>query len=113
ERLVRLPSLTFYYHRSELPQQMLPRAAFGLDPHARLYACPQSIYKFHPAFDAALAGILRRDPQGQIVLIDWAYRHADELLKQRFHRVMPDVANRIIFIRRLQQPQFMNFLTHV
>ncbi len=113
ERLVRLPSLTFYFHRSQLPPQMLPREAFGLDPQARLYACPQSIYKFHPAFDAALAGILRRDPQGQVVLIDWAYRHADELLKHRFARVMPDVADRIVFIRRMQQPQFMNFLTLV
>src|SRR5439155_5052593 len=113
ERLVRLPSLTFYYHRSELPQQMLSREAFGLDPEARLYSCPQSIYKFHPAFDAALAGILRRDPQGKIVLIEWAYRQADEMLKLRFKRVMPDVADRIVFIRRLQQPEFMNFLTLV
>jgi protein O-GlcNAc transferase len=113
ERLVRLPSLTFYYHRSELPQQMLPREAFGLDSAARLYSCPQSIYKFHPAFDAALAGILRRDPQGQVVLIDWAYRQADELLKRRFARVMPDVADRIVFVRRMQQPAFMNFLTLV
>jgi len=113
ERLVRLPSLTFYFHRSQLPEQLLPREAFGLDPHARLYSCPQSIYKFHPAFDAALAGILRRDQRGQIVLIDWAYRNADELLKRRFARVMPDVADRIVFIRRMQQPQFMNFLTLV
>jgi predicted O-linked N-acetylglucosamine transferase (SPINDLY family) len=113
ERLVRLPSLTFYYHRSELPQQMLPREAFGLDPEARLYACPQSIYKFHPAFDAALAGILRRDPGGQVVLIDWAYQQADELLKRRFFRAMPDVADRIVFIRRMRQPAFMNFLTLV
>ncbi|HEY2415988.1 MAG TPA: tetratricopeptide repeat protein [Pirellulaceae bacterium] len=111
ERLVRLPSLTFYYHRSELPQQMLPREAFGFDPNSRLYSCPQSIYKFHPAFDAALAGILRRDLQGQVVLIDWAYRQADELLKQRFARVMPDVADRIVFVRRMKQPEFMNFLT--
>jgi predicted O-linked N-acetylglucosamine transferase (SPINDLY family) len=47
------------------------------------------------------------------VLIEWAYRHADELLKRRFARVMPDVADRIVFIRRMQQPQFMNFLTLV
>src|SRR4029079_4976610 len=62
ERLVRLPSLTFYYYRSELPAQLMGRDAFGLDPNATLYACPQSIYKFHPEFDAAIAGILRGDP---------------------------------------------------
>jgi protein O-GlcNAc transferase len=111
ERLVRLPSLTFYYYRSQLPHDLADRAAFGLDATARLYACPQSIYKFHPDFDAALAGILRRDPQGQVVLIQWAYPRADELLRRRFARAMPDVADRIMFIPRLQQPQFMNFLT--
>jgi len=113
ERLVRLPSLTIPFHRSELPPQSEPidRAAFGLHPNARLYACPQSIYKFHPDFDAALAGILRRDPDGQIVLIRWAYPQADGLLRRRFARTMPDVADRIVFIRRLQQPEFMQFLT--
>jgi predicted O-linked N-acetylglucosamine transferase (SPINDLY family) len=111
ERLIRLPSLTFYYHRSELPSQLAGREAFGLHPTAHLYACPQSIYKFHPDFDAAIAGILRRDPLGQIVLIQWAYSHADELLRRRFATTMPDVADRIVFIRRLQQPEFMNFLS--
>jgi predicted O-linked N-acetylglucosamine transferase (SPINDLY family) len=111
ERLVRLPSLTFSYSRSRLPEQLADRAAFGLHPAARLYACPQSIYKLHPDFDQALAGILRRDPEGQIVLIQWAYSHADDLLRRRFAAVMPDVADRIVFIPRLQQAQFMNFLT--
>jgi protein O-GlcNAc transferase len=111
ERLVRLPSLTFYFYRSQLPPQLVDRAAFGLHPTARLYACPQSIYKFHPDFDATLAGILRRDPEGQVVLIRWAYPQADALLQQRFAKSMPDVADRIVFIRRLQQPEFMNFLT--
>jgi predicted O-linked N-acetylglucosamine transferase (SPINDLY family) len=111
ERLIRLPSLTFYFHRSELPAHVVDRAAFGLDPAATLYACPQSIYKFHPDFDAALAGILRSDPQGRIILIQWAYSHADEMLRKRFLAAMPDVADRIHFIRRLQQPEFMNFLS--
>jgi protein O-GlcNAc transferase len=113
ERLIRLPSLTFYYHRAQLPPQLEDRAAFGLDPAAHLYACPQSIYKFHPDFDPALAAILRRDPAGKVVLIQWAYSQSDDLLRRRFAATMPDVADRIIFIRRLQQPQFMNFLTLV
>lgn len=132
EKLVRLPSLSLVFHRSELPPApsldcpaldcpaldcpaldcpALDRTALGLHPAARLYACPQSIYKFHPDFDAALAGILRRDPEGQVVLIGWAYPQADELLKQRFARSLPDVASRIVFIRRLQPPEFMQFLT--
>jgi protein O-GlcNAc transferase len=112
EKLVRLPSLSLVFHRSDLSESPnFGRAELGLDPAARLYACPQSIYKFHPEFDEALAGILRRDPGGQIVLIRWAYPHADELLKQRLARTMPDVADRIVFITRLQQPAFLRFLT--
>jgi protein O-GlcNAc transferase len=45
------------------------------------------------------------------VLIQWAYPQADDLLRQRFATTVPDVADRIVFIRRLQQPQFMNFLS--
>lgn len=111
EKLVRLPSLTFGYTRSQLPAALQDRAAFGLPEQARLYACPQSIYKLHPDFDEALAGILRADPNGRIVLIEWAYRTADEQLRRRFARVMPDVADQILFVRRLKQPEFMNFLT--
>jgi predicted O-linked N-acetylglucosamine transferase (SPINDLY family) len=33
------------------------------------------------------------------------------MLRRRFAATMPDVADRIVFINRLQQPQFMNFLT--
>ena len=111
ERLVKLPSLTFCFTQSQLPPNLLSREQFGLHPTAHLYACPQSIYKLHPDFDAALAGILRRDPQGQIVLIEWAYPEADEQLRRRFARTMPDVAGRIVFVPRLQSEKFMNFLT--
>ena len=75
-----------------------------------LYLCPQSIYKFHPEFDAILAGILRRDPLGRVVLIHWAYPLSDELLQRRFAATMPDVADRVIFIRRVQQGEFLKLL---
>ncbi len=113
EKLIRLPSLTFYYHRAELPAQRLKREELGLNPAATLYACPQTIYKLHPDFDEALAGVLRRDANAQIVLIRWKYRYADELLRRRFAATMPDVADRIVFIRRLNQPEFMSFLSLV
>ncbi len=109
EELVRLKSLTFHYYR---PQPSLPsqgRDYFGL-PDGHLYVCPQSIYKFHPEFDPILADILRRDPQGQLILIRWAYPQADDLLRRRFAASMPDVLDRIHFIRRLQQPEFLNLL---
>jgi len=113
EKLVRLPSLTFYFHRADAPAEQISREQLGLDPAATLYACPQTVYKLHPDFDAALAGVLRADPRAQIVLIRWKYRFADELLRRRFARAMPDVADRIVFILRLSGAEFMSFLSLV
>lgn len=109
EKLVRLPDLTLYFDRSP-PPKTLDRAGLGLDPTRRLYACPQTIYKFHPDFDAALAGILRRDPEAQIVLIRSLYPHPDEILRRRFAQTMPDVADRIVFVRRLLHSEFLSLL---
>lgn len=111
ERLVRLRTLPFYYYRPELPAVLKGRDAFELDDNAHLYVCPQSIYKFHPDFDALLAEILRRDPLGQVVLIRWPYRRGNELLRERFTADMPDVVERVRFIRRLKEPEFLNLLT--
>lgn len=110
EKLVRMPSLNFVYSEAPLPSVLSSRSYFELSDDDHLYVCPQSIYKFHPEFDEILAGILRGDPQGKIVLIRWIYDESDELLRQRFAHSMPDVADRVQFIRRLQPPEFMNLL---
>ena len=36
---------------------------------ARLYVVPQNLQKLHPEFDAALGGILARDPAARVVLL--------------------------------------------
>jgi predicted O-linked N-acetylglucosamine transferase (SPINDLY family) len=110
EELVRMDSLTFCYDRPRPPRRLSDRAAFGLSQRAHLYLCPQSIYKLHPEFDPILAEILRRDPQGQVALIRWAYPRGDELLRERFQALMPDVAGRIHFLRRFQQDEFLDLL---
>lgn len=49
----------------------------------RLYVCAQSLMKMHPAFDAALTGILAADPLAQILLL----RDSRQLLwHSRFRR---------------------------
>lgn len=109
EQLVQLDSLSIYYYRPPRPEPA-GRQQFGLHADAHLYVCPQSIYKFHPEFDPLLGEILRRDPRGRLVLIRWAYTHPDDLLRQRFAATMPDVVDRVDFIARLQQPQFVSLL---
>jgi predicted O-linked N-acetylglucosamine transferase (SPINDLY family) len=110
ETLVRLRTLPFYYYRPEPPQPVRGRDFFGLSESAHLYACPQSIYKFHPEFDPILADILRRDPQGRLVMIRWAYVQADDLLRQRWATVMPEVLDRIDWLSRLQPPEYLSLL---
>src|SRR5262249_9395174 len=69
EKLVRLPTLNTYYHRPSPPSPLKGREQFGLPADGHLYGCPQSLFKFHPEFDELLGAILRRDPQGTLVLI--------------------------------------------
>jgi predicted O-linked N-acetylglucosamine transferase (SPINDLY family) len=111
EKLIRLRGLTFVFQKTPVPAAVRGREAFGLAATKRLYGCPQAIYKCHPDFDQALAAILRRDPEGQIVLIRWTYSQVDQQLRERFRRTMPEVADRIIFLDRLREPEFMNLLT--
>jgi predicted O-linked N-acetylglucosamine transferase (SPINDLY family) len=110
EKLVRLPGLTLYFERAEQPRVMADRRAYGLPSDKRLYGCPQSIFKYHPDFDLALAGILRRDPDGVVVVLHAVYPQVDELLARRWRRVMPDVAERILFLPRQDQLRFNNLL---
>ena len=62
-----LPSLAYYY-RPTLPQLMKTRADFGLADGDRLYLCPQNLFKFHPDMDELIAGILRADPGGRLII---------------------------------------------
>ena len=61
---------------------------FGLPDDAHLYGCPQTVFKLHPAFDAVLAGVLRRDPRGLLVLLAPQEPHWRTLLEARFRAVL-------------------------
>ena len=58
ERLVRLPRLNVCLARPQRGGPPRTRSHFGLPEDAHVYACPQMLFKFHPDFDAALAGVL-------------------------------------------------------
>jgi protein O-GlcNAc transferase len=111
EALVRLPGPTLHYARPALPARLKPRSAFGLPDEAHLYVCPQSLFKIHPDFDRALVALLRRDPQGLVVLLSGRDRNLDELLRRRIGRVGPDVAGRIRFLRQMPLADFLSLVT--
>ena len=108
EKLIQLPSLnTYYYHPiTDYYQQQRTK-----DKGQRTtYLCPQSLFKLHPDFDPILAEILRQDPHGQLHLLSGLYPAWNELLLQRFRRTMPDVIQRVEFVPRLTQPEFLQLL---
>lgn len=99
-----------YYYRPKLPERLKARDAFGLPEDARLYLCPQALFKFHPDFDAILGGILRADPKGKVVLIESKAERWVKLQMARFRNSMPDVCERVIFVPRQKGLDFLNLL---
>jgi predicted O-linked N-acetylglucosamine transferase (SPINDLY family) len=110
ETLVRLSTPPTYYVRPTLPSQYKTRADFAFRSDDHLYLCPQSLFKFHPDFDPILAGILRRDPQGQLVLLGGDRQRWMMLLLERFRMTMPDVVDRIRCIPRQDHIGFFSLL---
>lgn len=99
-----------YYYRPRAPAVAKRREDFGLPAGANLYLCPQTLFKLHPGFDALLAGVLRADPRGLVVLIRAKSSKWVELLEARFREAVPDAASRIVFLPRQDAAGFIGLL---
>lgn len=111
ERLARLPSLTTYFERPEDPPGWT-KNELGLPEGQTLYACPQSLFKFHPDFDAVLTEILTRDPRGSLVLIEPNSRNWRTLLEARWRRSAPLLLERAVFLAQVPLPRFLAVCRH-
>jgi predicted O-linked N-acetylglucosamine transferase (SPINDLY family) len=107
EKLVKLRDLAVYYYRPKLEGSPVGPEHFGLPDGANLYGCPQSLYKLHPQFDAIIAGILRKDPDGLLLLLSAHFKEWEEKLLARFQQTIPDVVERIRFIPRQKREGFL------
>lgn len=102
-----------YYYRPATPAVVKRRGDFGLPDDAHIYLCPQTLFKFHPDFDAILGGVLRADPAGLLVLMEGGSQQKHywpRLLMARFKRVFPDVANRVVFLPNQNGDGFLNVI---
>ncbi len=111
EELILFNKLPCYYELPEIEKNKLPKSAFGFSESDHLYICPQSLQKLNPALDALFGEILRKDPDGKIVLIREKSDMFNEQLKNRFAHTIPDVLERIVFIDRMEQHVFLGFLS--
>ena len=111
EKLWRLDTMPGFSAPIALPPQTMTAADFGLPEEGRLYLCPHNLLKFHPDFDALLEGVLRADPEAQIVLT--TFKGQDRLAEQlvaRFQRRMPELTARIWVLPYLDRVTFFNLL---
>jgi len=113
EKLVLLRNLgsLAYYYRPTLQEPPKSRAAFGLAVDRPLYLCPQNLFKIHPDMDDLLARILRRDPHGVIALVEGRVGGWSRLLRARWQRSMGDVQQRIVFVPRLREDDYLNLIS--
>lgn len=110
ERLVRFESPGVYYFRPDEPG-ITRKSDFGLPDGCHLYGCPQSLFKIHPEFDAIIGEILRRDPRGEVVLLDGSRPNWNRLLLERFAHTIPDVIDRVRFVGRQSYVRFLQLNT--
>lgn len=105
ETLAAMAGTTVCYDRPDLPQQA-DRGEFGLPAGATLYGCAQTLFKFHPDFDRALAAILARDANGVLVLISDIAPSVNTLLRARLEAAgVP--GDRLVFVPRQSRGGFL------
>jgi predicted O-linked N-acetylglucosamine transferase (SPINDLY family) len=110
EKLILFNQFPMYCHRPQASAHSITRRQLDLPADSRLYACIQSLFKVHPDFDDIISGILRRDSKGIILFFEGKHAHWGKLLRERFARRLPDVCDRVRFLKQLPSDDFMAFL---
>lgn len=87
------------------------RDSFRLPDNRTWYACLQNPLKYHPDFDPFLAGVLRGDPNGIVILLKGRYDFTEQALRTRFQRTMSDVSDRIYILPYLPFADYCQLLS--
>jgi predicted O-linked N-acetylglucosamine transferase (SPINDLY family) len=108
---VRLPGYFMpRYRRPALDGPRASRGQLGLPEGKHLYYCPQNLFKLHPDFDAAIGAILERDPEGELVLLEFVRAGVAEQLRRRFELKLGTLASRIRFVPRSEHRKFLQYV---
>lgn len=110
ETLVRLGRLPTHYSRPRRPARAGVRRQLGIPAGKRLYACPQSLFKFHPEFDSTLGALLDADPGGVLLLVASEHAAWNAALRERFRRAFPGHADRVHFAPFMPESVFLELL---
>jgi predicted O-linked N-acetylglucosamine transferase (SPINDLY family) len=124
EQLVRFKSTGFYFPVPPGSEALARDAAAVSLPRldellggisGPLVACPQALMKLHPAFDAALAGILRGHPAATLVLLHDPSKPQQAAWRKKVERRLSgalgaDASGRVVFLPRLAPIEFLGLL---
>jgi predicted O-linked N-acetylglucosamine transferase (SPINDLY family) len=111
EKLVRLPGYFMpRYRRPALDAPRMSRGQLGLPDGKHLYYCPQNLFKLHPDFDAPIRAVLERDPQAELVLLEFVRAGVAEQLRRRFDLTLGALASRIRFVPRSEHRRFLQYV---
>ncbi|WP_081583506.1 tetratricopeptide repeat protein [Noviherbaspirillum massiliense] len=113
EKLVLIPNAgtLSYYYRPLPPAEAMLRSEFGLDESDHIYFCPQTLFKIHPDMDAVFAGIVQRDAQARIVLIEPKDAFFRQALEKRFQTMPHAASERIQFIKRMPHAAYLRLMS--
>ncbi|MEI6306499.1 MAG: hypothetical protein WCP33_06735 [Deltaproteobacteria bacterium] len=107
ETLIRVNRLNCCYQPPTVPDYLPTRVELGLPETGTLYGCPQSLFKFHPEFDAVLAAIAEGDPMGFIIMIEGKYPAWVAQLKARWRKSFPVLLDRVLFLPQMPRERFI------
>jgi predicted O-linked N-acetylglucosamine transferase (SPINDLY family) len=110
ERLERLSRMPVYYRRPQRTSAVSLRERYRMPADAKMYVCPQTLFKFHPEFDRTLGALLAADPKAQLVLIASVYTAWCNDLMARFARAIPAHLERIRYVPTLPEAEFLELL---
>jgi predicted O-linked N-acetylglucosamine transferase (SPINDLY family) len=110
EKLIRLEGVQSWYPRMPKPKKLPDRISLGLPEEGAFYLCPQNLIKIHPDMDLALAGILKRDETGCLVIFDSADPNWTRLLLSRWAKVFGDKLARVHVLPQRSLDEFMGVL---
>jgi len=113
ETLVRLESPSIRYERPARDPARNSRAAFNLPEGVTLYGCLQTVFKYHPEFDAVLRAVLEGDPQARLVLLTDPADPLYERLRERLTRTLGHAARRTMMMPQMARPAFQSLLGQI
>ena len=110
EQVLKLKTLGLFYYKPEIPLSSRSRKAFDLPEESHFYGCPQTLFKFHPEFDAILAAILEADSEGELVLLEGRLPEWTQRLKKRFRRTLSEAGRRVRFLPPMPRDDFLQLV---